>query len=53
MNAAQCRLWTQAIDSSYTSSEVRAILNESPIKGARIFIVPSVLYLGIEWEKPG
>ena len=52
MNKAQRRLWMQAINSSYTTGEVKAILSEANIKGARIFIVPGVLYLGIEWKKP-
>jgi ubiquinone/menaquinone biosynthesis C-methylase UbiE len=53
MNAAQRRLWMQAINSSYTAGEVKAILRESSLKGARIFHVPAVLCLGIAWKKPG
>jgi ubiquinone/menaquinone biosynthesis C-methylase UbiE len=52
MNAAQHRLWLQAINSSYTAGEVIAILKESPMKGARVFTVPAVLCLGIAWKKP-
>jgi ubiquinone/menaquinone biosynthesis C-methylase UbiE len=53
MNAAQRRLWLQAINSSYTTGEVKAILRESSFRGARVFFEPTILYLGIEWEKPG
>ena len=38
---------------SYTIGEVKAILSESSIKDARIFIDFRVLCLGIEWKKPG
>jgi ubiquinone/menaquinone biosynthesis C-methylase UbiE len=51
MNTSQRGLWMQAVHSSYTTGEVKAILSESSIKDARIFIDPRILYLGIEWEK--
>lgn len=51
MNTAQRRLWMQAIRSSYTTGEVKAILRESPMKDARISTDPGICYLGIEWEK--
>jgi len=49
MNISQRRLWMQAIHSSYTIGEVKALLSESSIKDARIFIDPRILYVGIEW----
>jgi ubiquinone/menaquinone biosynthesis C-methylase UbiE len=52
MNASQCRLWMQAIHSSYTIGEVKAILRESALKDARLKIYPGFFELGIEWRKP-
>ena len=49
MNTSQRRLWMQAMHSSYTIGEVKAIMRESSVKDARIFIDPRILYLGIEW----
>jgi ubiquinone/menaquinone biosynthesis C-methylase UbiE len=51
MNAAQRRLWRQAIRSSYTSGEAKAILRESAIKDARVKTIPGLFELGIEWRK--
>lgn len=51
MNASQRRLWIQAIHSSYTIGEARAILRESALKDARVMIIPGLFELGIEWRK--
>ncbi len=53
MNTSQRRLWLKAMHSSYTIGEVKAMLSESSIKDARIFIEPGILYLGIEWQRTG
>lgn len=52
MNASQRRLWLQAIRSSYTIGEAKAILKESALKGARVILIPGIISLGIEWRKP-
>jgi ubiquinone/menaquinone biosynthesis C-methylase UbiE len=51
MNSSQRRLWLQAIRSSYTIGEVKALLRESALKDARVTIEPSSLELGIKWQK--
>jgi ubiquinone/menaquinone biosynthesis C-methylase UbiE len=51
MNAAQRRLWRQAIRSSYTIGEAKAILKESALKDARVKTIPGFFELGIEWRK--
>ncbi|OGN90395.1 MAG: hypothetical protein A2Z70_00865 [Chloroflexi bacterium RBG_13_48_17] len=51
MNSSQCRLWMQAVRSSYTITEVKAILKESALKDARVVIEPRFLELGIYWKK--
>ncbi len=50
MNAAQRRLWMQAIRSSYTGGEARAILKESALKDARV-MTTRYFELSIEWRK--
>lgn len=52
MNAAQRRLWIQAMRSSYTAGEAKALLKESPLDGARVATVPGLLMLGVVWRKP-
>ncbi len=51
MNAAQRRLWIRAIRSSYTIGEARALVKNSPLEGARVFIIPRFVMLGIAWTK--
>jgi hypothetical protein len=51
MNTAQRRLWMQAMRSSYTINEAKAILNESALRDARVVFIPGLLELGIEWSK--
>lgn len=51
MSASQRRIWLQAIHSSYTIGEVKAILRQSAFKGARVIFIPRIFYLGIEWRK--
>jgi len=50
MNAAQRRLWLNAVRSSYTSEEAKAMLKESALKGARVTIDPLLFELIIEWR---
>ncbi len=50
MNAEQHLLWLQAIKSSYTVGEVKALLKKSPLKDARVGIT-RFLELEIQWEK--
>ena len=52
MNASQRRLWMQAVRSSYTIGEAKAMLKNSALKDARVIFIPGVFYLGIEWRKP-
>jgi hypothetical protein len=51
MNAAQRQLWVGAVRSSYTVGEARSLLTESPLKEARVYIIPRFAMLGIEWRK--
>jgi ubiquinone/menaquinone biosynthesis C-methylase UbiE len=51
MNKAQRELWLKAVQASYTISEVKEILRESPLKDARIVFIPGLLFLGVEWRK--
>jgi ubiquinone/menaquinone biosynthesis C-methylase UbiE len=51
MNAPQRRLWMQAVHSAYTIGEAKAMLRESALKDARVFINPGFIFLGIEWRK--
>lgn len=52
MNSAQRRLWLQAVRSSYTLGEAKAVIGKSALKGARVGLVPAFLMLGIAWHKP-
>jgi ubiquinone/menaquinone biosynthesis C-methylase UbiE len=52
MDASQRRLWLQAVHSSYTIGEAKAMLKNSALKDARVIFIPGVFYLGIEWRKP-
>jgi ubiquinone/menaquinone biosynthesis C-methylase UbiE len=52
MNPAQRRLWLQAIRSSYTIGEVKALLGESTLKDALVKIETRFLELCILWRKP-
>lgn len=51
MNKWQRRLWQQAIQSSYTIDEAKAILRESALKDARVVLAPELLELNIQWRK--
>ena len=51
MNVTQRRLWMQAIQSSYTIGEVKAIIRESALKDARVRINPGFFELSITWNK--
>ncbi len=50
MNAAQRRLWLQAVQSSYTIGEAKALLRESALKDARVTFTPGLFELCIEWR---
>jgi len=50
MNAEQRLLWLQAIKSSYTVGEAKALLKKSPLRDARVGIT-RFLELEIEWGK--
>ncbi|MBN1692590.1 MAG: class I SAM-dependent methyltransferase [Dehalococcoidales bacterium] len=52
MSSSQRRLWLQAIRSSYTIGEVKALLRESDLKDARAKIEPRFLEISIQWKKP-
>ena len=51
MNAAERRLWIEAMRASYTIGEARALLRESALEDARVNIIPVFFYLGITWKK--
>jgi hypothetical protein len=51
MNSNQRRLWMQAVRSSYTLGEARAIIKESALKDARVIFIPIFFMVGIEWRK--
>lgn len=51
MNAAQRRLWLQAMRSSYTLGEVGALLTKTTLKDAQITLNPYLLELNIAWRK--
>ncbi len=51
MNKAQRRLWVNACRSAYTTGEVKKLLKESALKGARVKRLSGLLMLGIEWRK--
>jgi ubiquinone/menaquinone biosynthesis C-methylase UbiE len=51
MNAAQRRLWIEAIRSSYTIGEARVLLRKSALEDARVNIITGFFYLDITWEK--
>jgi len=51
MNSAQRRLWLQAVRSSYTLGEARAIIKESAIKDARVIFILAFFMLGVAWRK--
>jgi ubiquinone/menaquinone biosynthesis C-methylase UbiE len=51
MNRAQRRLWQRAVRSSYTLAEVKAIVRESALRGARVTLVPAFFMLAIAWRK--
>jgi ubiquinone/menaquinone biosynthesis C-methylase UbiE len=51
MNSAQRWLWMQAIRSSYTLGEARAMIKESVLKDARVRFIPVFFMLGIAWRK--
>ncbi len=51
MNAAQRRLWIEAIRASYTIGEARALLRKSALEDARVNIITGFFYLDITWEK--
>jgi demethylmenaquinone methyltransferase/2-methoxy-6-polyprenyl-1,4-benzoquinol methylase len=52
MNLSQRRLWLQAVRSSYTAGELKALIRESALKDARVKIEPRFLELGVYWRKP-
>jgi ubiquinone/menaquinone biosynthesis C-methylase UbiE len=52
MNSPQRRLWLQAVRSSYTADEVKALIRKSALKDARVKIEPRFLELCIYWRKP-
>jgi ubiquinone/menaquinone biosynthesis C-methylase UbiE len=52
MNQSQCRLWLKAVNSSYTTSEVKVLLKNSAMKDARVKVYYRLLELAIEWQKP-
>jgi ubiquinone/menaquinone biosynthesis C-methylase UbiE len=51
MNATQRQLWMQAIRSSYTLGEARAILKEAGLKDATVKFIRLFFMLGIVWRK--
>jgi ubiquinone/menaquinone biosynthesis C-methylase UbiE len=51
MNKAQRRLWLQAIQSSYTIGEAKALLKKSALQDARVTINPGLVELCIQWRK--
>jgi len=51
MNAAQRRLWMEALRSSYTPGEAKALLKQSTLKGARVKFIPGFFMMKIEWRK--
>jgi ubiquinone/menaquinone biosynthesis C-methylase UbiE len=51
MNKAQRRLWRQAIQSSYTIGEAKALLEKSALQDARVTINPGLVELCIQWRK--
>jgi ubiquinone/menaquinone biosynthesis C-methylase UbiE len=51
MNAAQRRLWLDAMRASYTIGETKTILGKSSLKDAHVSIIPGFFYLSIQWRK--
>ena len=49
--SAECRdLWVRAIQASYTTAEMKAILAMSGLKGGKVSINPTFLDFNIEWS---
>ncbi|MBN1161862.1 MAG: class I SAM-dependent methyltransferase [Dehalococcoidales bacterium] len=51
MNQSQRLLWLKAVRSSYNLGEVKALLRETPLRNARVTLVPRFLELCIQWKK--
>jgi len=51
MNKPQRSLWINACRSAYTTGEVKKLLKESALNGARVSKIPRLLMLGIEWRR--
>jgi ubiquinone/menaquinone biosynthesis C-methylase UbiE len=51
MNKAQRRLWLQAVESAYTSTEARELLKLSSLKDAKVTTNPILAELCLRWVK--